>query len=51
MGHWSKDKKDGTSKPEMRGPVKVPPLGIPGAHPLARAWYRSLAHPGTWPGL
>jgi hypothetical protein len=46
MGHWSKDKKDGADKPEMRGPVKVPPLGIAGAHPVARAWYRSLAESG-----
>lgn len=46
MGHWSKDKKDGADKPEMRGPVKVPPLGVKDAHPIARAWYRSLAESG-----
>lgn len=46
LGHWSKDKKTGAAKPRMRGVVKVPPLGIRDAHPIARAWYRSLAESG-----
>lgn len=46
MGHWSKERRNAASKPEMAGPVKVPPLGIAGAHPIVRAWYRSLAESG-----